>query len=94
MSAGLITTTHNAQDYTWGVPNSNAVVIATIADNPDQAVIYGYAKGAVLADGSTHAPARRVLWFSGNDGFAAFTPEAIKLFDAATAWASGIQPMV
>jgi hypothetical protein len=42
------------------VPGTSAVAIATIADNPAQAVIYGYDKGAVLVDGSTPAPARAV----------------------------------
>jgi hypothetical protein len=32
------------------------------------------------------------MFFPGNDGFAAFTEAAIKLFDAAVAWASGVQP--
>ncbi|HKS38677.1 MAG TPA: Ig-like domain-containing protein [Verrucomicrobiae bacterium] len=91
LSIGVTTTTTNAQDYSWGVPNTNAVIIATIADNPAQAVIYGYDKDAILIDGATPAPARRVLFFSGNDGFAAYTPDALKLFDAAVEWASGIR---
>jgi hypothetical protein len=91
LSVGLKTTTTNAQDYSWGLPSTNAVIIATIADNPARAVIYGYEKDAILADGLTPAPARRVMFFSGNDGFAAFTPDAVILFDAAVQWASGIK---
>jgi len=75
-----------------GVPNANAVIIATVADNPDQALVYGYEKGAILADDTTPAPARRVLFFWGNNGFAASTEDALTLFDAAVAWASGIEP--
>lgn len=93
LSTGLTTVTTAAQDYSWGMPNANAVIIATVADNPAQAVIYGYDKGAILIDNSTPAPARRVLFFSGNDGFAAFTEDALKLFDAAIEWASGIKPV-
>ena len=92
LSTGVKAVTKEAQDYSWGVPNKNAVVVATIADNPNQAVIYGYDKGAILIDGTTPAPARRVMFFSGDNGFAAFTDDGIKLFDAAVEWASGIKP--
>jgi hypothetical protein len=92
LSAGLKTATTNAQAYSWGVPNQNAVIVATVADNPARALIYGYDKGAILIDGSTPAPARRVMFFSGDGGFAAYTEDALKLFDAAVQWASGIKP--
>ncbi|MBI2948303.1 MAG: Ig-like domain-containing protein [Verrucomicrobia bacterium] len=78
------------QEFSWGVPNANAVIIATIADDPTHAVIYGYEKGAKLID-DTPAPARRVMFFSGNNGFAAFTPDGLKLFDAAVSWAANIE---
>jgi hypothetical protein len=94
VSTGVKTMTTEAQEYSWGAPNQNAVIIATIADNPAQALIYGYEKGAILADGTTPAPARRVMFFWGNNGFAASTEDAIKLFDAAVEWASGIKPSV
>ena len=92
LSTGLKTVTTEAQAYSWGVPNENATIIATVADNPEQALIYAYEEGAILADGSTLAPARRVMFFSGNDGFAAYTEDALKLLDAAVEWASGIAP--
>ncbi|HEX7861459.1 MAG TPA: Ig-like domain-containing protein [Verrucomicrobiae bacterium] len=93
INLGLLTVTTNAQDYTWGMPNSNAVVIATIAADPSQAVVYAYDKGAILANGTTPAPEKRVLLFSGDNGFAAYTPEALQLFDNAVQWASGIRPI-
>lgn len=92
LSTGVKTVTTAAQDYSWGAPGKTAVVIATVADDPARAVIYGYDKGAMLVDGTTPAPARRVMLFSGNNGFAAYTEDALKLFDAAVIWASGIQP--
>lgn len=92
LTAGVKTATTAAQPYSWGVPNANAVVIATLAGDPARAVIYGYEKGAILVDSSTAAPARRVLFFWGDDGFAASTEDALKLFDAAVDWASGITP--
>ncbi len=92
LSAGVKTVTTEAQDYSWGVPNANATIIASVAGVPDQAVLYGYEKGAMLADDATPAPARRVMFFNGNNGYAAFTDDARKLFDAAVVWASGIEP--
>ena len=92
LTAGVKTTTTAAVDYTWGVPNSNAVVVATVAANPAQAVIYGYDKDALLIDGTTRAPARRVLTFLSNDAYAVLTDDGKKLFDAAVQWASGINP--
>jgi hypothetical protein len=92
LTTGVKTMTTEAQDYSWGLPNENAVMIATVAGNPDQALIYGYDTGAILADGTTPAPGRRVMFFSGNNGFAFFTEDAVKLFDAAVEWASGIAP--
>lgn len=91
LTTGVKTVTTAAQSYSWGVPNANAVVIATVADNPARALVYGYEKGASLVNG-TPAPARRVMLFMGDDGFAAFTEDALKLFDAAITWASGIDP--
>lgn len=92
LSAGPKTVLTEPQDFSWGLPGANAVKIATVADNPDQVVIYGYDKGAILADGTTPAPGRRVMWFSANNGFTAFTEDALTLFDAAVEWASGIAP--
>ncbi|MBI4661111.1 MAG: hypothetical protein HY735_19960 [Verrucomicrobia bacterium] len=92
LSTGAKTVTTAAQDYSWSAPSQNAVIIATVADDPTRALVYGYDKGAVLADGSTPAPARRAMFFWGNNGFAASTDDALKLFDAAVEWASGVKP--
>lgn len=91
LTTGVKTTTTQAQDYGWGVPNTNAIIIATVVGAPTQAVIYGYDKGAILIDSSTPAPARRVMFFTSNNGFAALTEDGLKLFDAAVTWASGIK---
>lgn len=92
LSTGITEGTTEPQAYSWGTPNENAVIIATTADNPDQAVVYGYDTGAILADDATPAPARRVMFFWGDDGYAAQTESALGLFDAAVEWASGIAP--
>jgi hypothetical protein len=89
---GLLTVVSNAQDFAYGAPSANAVVIAQMADNPARAVIYGYDTGALMIDGTTPAPARRVMLFPANNSYVLFTPEAVALFDAAVQWASGIMP--
>jgi hypothetical protein len=92
LTAGLKTVSTTAVDFSWGVPNSNAVVIATVADDPTHAVIYGYDKDAILIDGTTRAAGRRVLFYLSNNAFATATDDAKALLNAAIAWASGIDP--
>ena len=92
LTAGTKTVSTAPVDFSFGVPNANAVVVANVAGNPAQAVIYGYDEGAVLFDGTTPAPARRVMFFMSNNAFATATDDAKALFDAAITWASGIEP--
>jgi hypothetical protein len=73
--------------FTWGTPGATAKVIATLNDGTGSACLYAYDKGALLIDGVTAAPERRVHIFPQNDGFAALTAEGLKLFDAALSWA-------
>jgi hypothetical protein len=92
LSAGVKTVTTAPADFSWGAPNSNAVVVATIAGNPAQAGIYGYDKDALLIDGTSRARARRVMVFLSNDAYVVLNDDGKKLIDAAIQWASGIGP--
>jgi hypothetical protein len=74
------------QEFAWGVPGDEATIIATLDDDPERAVIYAYDKGAALVDG-TDAPEKRVFFMMTDDTFLALTDDALKLFDAAVAWA-------
>src|SRR5688500_19452512 len=56
---GLVTVTTAPTDFSWGLPNANAVSIATLVGNPNRVVIYGYDAGASMV-GDLIAPARRV----------------------------------
>ncbi len=88
LSAGTHTVTTTPLTFTWGTPNiATAKVIATLNDGSGSACLYAYDKGALLIDGVTAAPERRVHLFPQNDGFAALTPEGLKLFNAALSWA-------
>jgi thermitase len=69
----------------WGVPNSNAVKVATLTGNSSRATIFAYDKGVGMV-GLT-APARRVGFFLDDDAARIMTNQAGFLFDAAVTWA-------
>lgn len=68
----------------WGIPNANALNIATLSDQPTSSGIFAYEAGSAMV-GLT-APARR-MGFALRDGTAAgMTAEGWALFDAAICW--------
>ena len=69
----------------WATPSPDAVVIATLPNDPAQAAIFGYEKGAVMA-GDFVAPARRALFPLDNPAFDFLTENGVKLFDAVVLW--------
>lgn len=76
----------------WGKVAASAKVIATLAGDASGASIYVYARAAVLFDG-TQAAGMRVAFFLEDDNETGspnlMTPQALKLFDAAVAYALG-----
>ena len=72
----------------WATPSPDAVVIATLPNDPAQAAIFGYEKGAVMA-GDFVAPARRSLFPLDNPAFDFLTENGLKLFDAVVLWTIG-----
>jgi len=91
MAAGLSGTVNvygTAQTVGYGIPTASATIIAASEITPSQALIYGFDTGALLVDGATTAPARRVFMFP-LDTFTALTPNGVKLWDAALSWAVG-----
>lgn len=95
MAAGLTAGVHTVVDvatpgeFSWGVPNTNATIIAVMTDDPTHATIYGYEKDATLIDGTTKAPARRVHFLMSDVTFISLNADGLKLFDAAVSWAMG-----
>jgi hypothetical protein len=83
---GPLTIATAPTDYSWGLPNENAVRIATVVGNPAQVLIYGYEAGAIMADGLA-APARRVQVFLTDTAFTQLNAEGVALIDAALSWA-------
>jgi hypothetical protein len=84
--AGQRTVLRIPTDVAFGVPNENALVIASLPGAPGRATIYGYETGATLVDASV-APARRVQLFLTDDAFTALNEDGVALFDAALSWA-------
>jgi len=72
----------------WGKPGLGATTIATVYGQPEKAAIFAYEKGATM-DYETLAPARRVMFFLGNETFTNLSPVGRQLFDAAVDWAVG-----
>jgi len=94
LSLGTKTLGTALESFSWGVPGTEAVVIATLVDDATHAIVYAYDTGSTLIDGTTPAPAPRVMFLWGDNGYATATDDALTLFDAAVVWASGIEPVV
>ncbi|MBV8156813.1 MAG: hypothetical protein JO278_04100 [Dyella sp.] len=92
VAAGLPAGTTNVYQkqapMSWGKPGLGASIIATLYGQPDKAAIFVYEKGATM-DYESLAPARRVMFFLGNETFTNLSGAGIKLFDAAVDWAAG-----
>jgi len=74
------------------MPGPSAEVVARLTDGSGNASIYGYEAGALLIDGTTPAPARRVNIFVTGDAYTALTAEGRQLVNAAINWALEGQP--
>ena len=59
--AGDLTVYARTQEMFWGVPGPGAVKIAAVKGKPDRWVLFGYPKGAMMAD--RPAPGRRLQFF-------------------------------
>lgn len=79
-----------AKQVNWGKVAATAQVVATLAGDAAGASIYVYAKGARLFDGGT-AAGLRIGFFLEDDNETGspnlMTPDGLKLFDAAVAYA-------
>jgi len=86
--AGVVNVYQKQAGMSWGKPGLGASIIATLYGQPEKAAIFTYEKGATM-DYETLAPARRVMFFLGNDTFANLAGPGVRLFDAAVDWAFG-----
>jgi hypothetical protein len=87
LSAGTRIVATSPATFVWAIPAATAKTIATLADGTGNPAIFGYDKGAMLADGATPAPARRVFVFPLGDAYTVLNDDGKKLMDAAFGWA-------
>jgi hypothetical protein len=85
LSAGVANVYRKQAGMSWGKPGLGASIIATIYGQPEKAAIFAYEKGATM-DYESLAPARRVMFFLGNDTFTNLSDAGLRLFDAAIDW--------
>ena len=85
LEEGIYTIATVDKGLSYGMPEGDAIIIASNVDDPSQIVLFGYEAGTEMA--SEHAPARRVGTFLLNDVADAMTEEGWMLFDASVKWA-------
>ena len=69
----------------WATPLPSATIIATLPNSFHERAIFGYEKGAAMAD-EFIAPARRTMFPVDNPAFDDLTEQGHALFDAAVLW--------
>ncbi len=69
----------------WATPPPSATIIATLPNSFHERAIFGFEKGAAMADEFV-APARRALFPVDNPAFDDLTEQGHALFDAALLW--------
>ncbi len=93
MAAGLRGTNAvltNASSMNWARVGSNAIVAASLTNDPNKAVIFGYEKGDLMVGFGTNqfaAPGRRVGFMLTTNNAILLNSNGWKLFDAAVSWA-------
>jgi len=81
-----------ATDVAWGLAGAKAIVVGRQVGNDARAILFGFERGDVMANGRP-APERRIgLPLTDNSGVAA-NASGIALFDAAIQWANPTLPM-
>jgi hypothetical protein len=69
----------------WAMPMPSAIIIATLPNSFHERAIFGYEKGAAMAD-EFIAPGRRTMFPIDNPAFDDLTEQGHALFDAALLW--------
>jgi hypothetical protein len=80
------------RELTWGKVATSATVVATLVNDTSGAVIYTYAKDAVLFDGTVAAGLRIGFYLEDDNTFGTpnfMTADGRRLFDAAVAYGLG-----
>ena len=80
----LVTVYSEPRQVGWGIPGSQAIKVATLANDPTRSSIFAYEIGSILASGVS-APEKRVGFFLDNTN--KITDAGIDLFASAVNWA-------
>jgi hypothetical protein len=84
--SGNIQVTDGAVDITWGLPNENARIVATVNGDTSKPVIFTY-DTEDLMEKNMIAAARRAAFLFSDDNAIRLTEDGWKLFEAALEWA-------
>jgi hypothetical protein len=85
LKPGYVKYIKEADVLKWAMPLPSAVIIATLPNSFHERAIFGYEKGAAMADEFV-APARRTMLPVDNPAFDDLTEQGHALFDAAVLW--------
>jgi hypothetical protein len=88
LKPGLVKFANTRGVLKWARPLPDAIVIATLPNEPWECAIFGYPKGARMAGGFIAAAPRALLPLD-NPTFDDLTPQGSALFDAVVLWAIG-----
>jgi hypothetical protein len=83
--SGSVTIAAEPAELGWAQPSADAVIAATMADDPTHAMLFGYPAGAAMP--GLAAPARRVGFAIRETAAAHLTADGLALFDAAVTYA-------
>jgi len=85
LKPGYVKYIKEADVLKWAMPLPSATIIATLPNSFHERAIFGYEKGAAMADEYV-APARRAMLPVDNPAFDDLTEQGHALFDAAVLW--------
>jgi RHS repeat-associated protein len=83
-ASGTVTIASTLTPLAWGVPNANAIKVASLVGYPSRYAVFGYETGSAMM--TMNAPARRTGLFMFQDTAPALNSQGWALFDAAVRW--------
>jgi hypothetical protein len=87
--SGTVKATTSSQTMTWGKPNANAFIVASLVSDTSAKTSFGYERGTTMVSG--FAPARRFEIFLTDATASALSDSGSALLNASVAWSTGGQ---
>lgn len=85
LASGVVRMYEQPGLITWSIPAPGAAIVATIPNQPQSAAIYGYEKGAAMANGAV-APAKRALFPVDYNRFHHLSTDGLALYRGVLLW--------